>query len=96
MTATASDTCDPNPAVALILVESTEGDGTDTFDPAYDVTAVVGMKGNDIQLVDGQLYLRAERSGKSDGRVYSITYKATDASGNSTTAIATVQVPHNQ
>jgi len=47
-------------------------------------------------LIDGQLFLRAERSGNSDGRVYTITYEATDASGNSTTATATVEVPHNQ
>jgi endo-1,4-beta-xylanase len=65
-------------------------------DLAFDVTEVVGTKGNDIQLVDGQLFLRAERSGNSDGRVYSINYQAMDASGNSTSATVTVEVPHNQ
>jgi hypothetical protein len=92
----ATDICDPNPVVELVLVESSEGDLIDTFDPAIDTTEVIGKKGNDIQLVDGQLYLRAERSGKSSGRVYTITYEATDASGNTATETATVTVPHNQ
>lgn len=96
VTVAASDVCDPNPAVELILVQSSEGYNVDTFDPAFDVTEVVSKKGNDIQLVDGQLFLRAERSGDSDGRVYAITYEAVDASGNSTTATTTVEVPHNQ
>ena len=96
VTTTASDFCDPSPAVELILAESSEGDGIDTFDPAFDTTEIVGRKGDDIQLVDRQLYLRAERSGNSDGRVYTITYEATDASGNSTIATAIVEVPHNQ
>jgi Tol biopolymer transport system component len=96
LTATASDVGDPNPIVELVIVQSSEGENIDTFDPAFDVTEVVGKKGNDIQLVDGQLFLRAERSGNSDGRVYSITYQATDASGNSTSATVTVEVPHNQ
>jgi endo-1,4-beta-xylanase len=60
------------------------------------VTEVVGRKGGDIQLVDGQLFLRAERAGNSDGRVYTLTFQATDASGNSTTVTVTVVVPHNQ
>lgn len=94
--AAAMDSCDPNPGVALTLVESSEGDDTDTFDPAFDVTVIEGRKGGDIQFIDGQLYLRAERSGNSDGRTYTITYTATDADGNYVTATATVDVPHNQ
>ncbi len=96
MTVSASDVCDTDPTVDLALVQSNEGDTVDTFDPEFDVTVVEGRKGNDIQLIDGQLFLRAERSGNSHGRVYTITYKATDSSGNSTTATATVEVPHNQ
>jgi hypothetical protein len=91
-----SDIADPSPLVELVHVQSDEGDGVDTFDPALDVTEVVGRKGDDIQLVDGQLFLRAERAGNSDGRVYTLTFQAADASGNSTTATKTVVVPHNQ
>ncbi|MBI3195756.1 MAG: HYR domain-containing protein, partial [Ignavibacteriae bacterium] len=44
---------------------------------------------------DTQFKLRAERSGRGNGRVYTITYSATDASGNSSTCVSTVTVPHN-
>jgi hypothetical protein len=40
--------------------------------------------------------LRSERQGGSNGRVYTITFKVTDASGNSTTATAKVVVDHSQ
>ena len=91
-----SDLANPSPLVELVLVQSDEGDGVDTFDPAFDVTEAAGRKGGDIQLVNGQLFLRAERAGNSDGRVYTLTFQGTDASGNSTTATRTVVVPHNR
>ena len=40
--------------------------------------------------------LRSERSGNGNGRVYTVTYQATDASGNATTKTVTVVVPKNQ
>ena len=40
--------------------------------------------------------LRAERSGKGNGRIYTVTYRATDASNNTTTKTATVIVPKSQ
>jgi len=40
--------------------------------------------------------LRSERDGGGDGRVYTITFKVTDASGNVATATARVVVPHSQ
>ena len=42
------------------------------------------------------LKLRAERAGGGSGRIYTITYQATDDCGNSVTADATVTVPHNK
>jgi hypothetical protein len=39
--------------------------------------------------------LRAERAGNGDGRVYTITYSARDASGNVASATAHVRVPHD-
>jgi len=96
VTVTVFDIADPNPTVALTLVESDEGDGDSAFDPAFDVTEIEGRKGADIQLIDGQLFLRAERAGKGDGRAYTITYEATDVSGNAVTATAFVTVSHNQ
>jgi hypothetical protein len=40
--------------------------------------------------------LRAERSGKGNGRVYTITITATDNSNNSTTAYIAITVPHDK
>jgi hypothetical protein len=41
--------------------------------------------------------LAAKRAGNNPaGRIYTVTYSATDASGNKATASATVIVPHDQ
>jgi hypothetical protein len=40
--------------------------------------------------------LRAERAGGGNGRVYTITFEVTDASGNVGTATATVTVPRSR
>jgi hypothetical protein len=45
---------------------------------------------------DYKFQLRAERQGTEKNRVYTITYTATDASGNSASAKATVTVPHEK
>ena len=39
---------------------------------------------------------RAERSGKGDGRVYVITFEASDSSGNITETSTSVTIPHSQ
>ena len=41
------------------------------------------------------VYLRAERSGRGDGRVYCISFKARDSSGRTCTGTVTVGVPHD-
>ena len=76
-----SDVADPNPQVEL-SVSCNEPE----FEPS------------DAEIVnDHHLQLRAEREGDStDGRIYTITLIATDASGNSATYEATVTVPHDQ
>jgi predicted extracellular nuclease len=83
---TVSDNIDPNPTLTLVSVTSNEPD-----DGLGD-----GDTPDDIVVVDDFTFeLRAERSGTGDGRVYTITYEATDACGNSTIATATVTVPHS-
>jgi len=64
-------------------------------------TRIVGATSNepgsspDWELTgDLTLNLRAERSGKGAGRLYSITVECADDAGNTSTAAATVAVPH--
>jgi len=56
-----------------------------------------GNTANDIAISSNckSVQLRSERDGSGDGRVYTITFKVTDASGNVGRATATVVVPHN-
>jgi hypothetical protein len=55
-----------------------------------------GDTANDIVLVDGQhLRLRAERSGRGDGRCYVISFEAVDGAGNTGTGTCTVSVQHD-
>ena len=59
-----------------------------------------GNTDNDIQEVDSgtddrRVLLRAERKGNGNGRIYTLTYRVTDAGGNQTEAQATVRVPHD-
>lgn len=53
---------------------------------------------NDIVIAANckSVQLRAERDGGGDGRVYTITFKVTDAAGNVATATAKVFVPQSQ
>ena len=56
-----------------------------------------GDTANDIVIVDNDtIDLRAERSGKGSGRIYTLTYQATNACGAAVTATAAVAVPHNK
>jgi hypothetical protein len=106
-TVTAVDICDPNPA-AIILVSATSNEPDDYVAPCeHD-----GMGGNNCDTEDGQTIhdiqeftigtpdvdgkLRAERMKHGTGRVYTLTYQATDYSGNFADAAALVTVPINK
>jgi hypothetical protein len=94
---TAADNCDPSPLIELQSITTNEGDETNTYEPNYDDTQGDGHTVDDIQVDgNGTISLRAERSGNGNGRIYTITYAATDACGNSSLASATVEVPHNK
>jgi predicted extracellular nuclease len=83
-TVSVSDNLDPSPTVTLVSVSSNEPDNGNGD----------GNTINDIVITDDfHFKLRAERSGSGTGRIYTITYMATDACGNTDTAIATVNVP---
>jgi hypothetical protein len=84
---TAVDNKDPNPLIKLVGVTSSEPD-----DAQGD-----GNTERDIQITeDGKIYVRAERSGKGDGRTYTITYQAMDKDGNTGFGSTDVVVSHNK
>jgi hypothetical protein len=90
----------PVPITATITV-------TDDYDPEPEIklesiTSNETLADGDIQDVqlgtdDRQFSLAAKRAGTNmAGRIYTVTYSATDASGNKATASTTVTVPHDQ
>ena len=88
VTPTLTDTCDDSPTLRLVSITSNEGDlanGSGHTSPDIEDAQF----GTD----DRQFLLRAERQGGGNGRVYTITYEAEDASGNVTTRQVTVTVP---
>jgi hypothetical protein len=87
VTVTAQDAGDPSPTIRLVSITSNEPDNTKGD----------GNTTNGITIVnDFTFNLRAERSGPGSGRTYTITYEATDISGNIAMTSITVEVPHNQ
>lgn len=85
------DVCDPNPVVELVSIESDEpddgtGDGATTND----------IQGAGFGTDDREFDLRCERKGNGDGRVYTVTYQASDASDNTTQETDEVTVVKNQ
>lgn len=84
------DICDPEPNVVLISVTSNEPDDAHGSGDGHTKGDIQGV---DIGTPDFSILLRAERLGKGDGRIYSITYFATDDSGNQATRELTVTVP---
>ena len=88
-TVTATDICDAAPVKTLTKITSNEPDdapGIGDGSTINDIDAAIGKSVYTFKL-------RAERSGEGHGRVYVVTYTATDKSGNSASASATVVVP---
>ncbi len=84
-TITVKDDYDPEPEIKLETITATE-----TLAAGDILDAQLGTD-------DRSFSLAAKRAGNNmAGRIYTITYSATDASGNKATASATVTVPHDQ
>jgi hypothetical protein len=85
VTLTVKDDYDPQPEIKLESITANEPLEKDDIKDAQ------------IGTDDRQFKLKAEREGKNmTGRIYTVTYSAIDASGNKTTASATVTVPHDE
>jgi hypothetical protein len=74
---------------------------TDDLDPdpvvtLEEITCNQPSDGDIVVTDDGRIYLRAERHPGNRTRVYTITYSATDASGNTTLASSDVTVPRSR
>lgn len=79
------DDYDPSPEIKLESIAANEPLDKDDVQGAQFLTD------------DRHFLIKAEREGKNKaGRIYTVTYSATDASGNKSTASATVNVPHDQ
>jgi len=87
---TASDICDADPVIVLASITSDEPDDADGIG---DGETTGDIQAANLGTEDYKFRLRAERAGEQDGRIYTITYQATDFSGNSVTGSATVSVP---
>jgi hypothetical protein len=86
---TAQDLSDPSPNITFVSITSNEPDNAKGIGDGNTV--------DDIVIVDDFTFkLRAERAGNGSGRIYTITYEAIDASGNTAQAYATVTVKHNR
>jgi len=79
--------CDAAPDVEVSI--------TSDEDPATAAGAGGPVHCPDAMTDGADVFLRAERAGTQDGRVYVITVTATDASGNVGTCDAVVTVPHD-
>jgi hypothetical protein len=89
----------PNHKLRLVtLGGATDGDGDEV---SYEVRSVtqdepVGRGSDALRgVAPNEIWLRAERSGHGDGRIYRIEYVASDGHGNSCGGTALVGVPHD-
>jgi hypothetical protein len=78
------DACDPSPRVSLTSATSSE--------PGDDAIRQEAPRGT----APAPVLLRADRSGNGPGRTYTLTWTATDASGNNASATGLVTVPHHR
>jgi hypothetical protein len=88
--ASATDGCDTTIDINDVVIEKVTSDeienGNGDGNTLNDIVIAADCK---------SVQLRSEREGNGNGRVYSITFKVRDASGNIGRATATVTVAHN-
>lgn len=86
----ASDICDPDPSLSIDISsnEVVNGRGDGNTDSDWNI----------VDNGDGtyDVYLRAERSGRGGGRIYTVTATTEDASGNHDNQIIIISVGHDR
>jgi sugar lactone lactonase YvrE len=89
--ASVTDSCNTSLGLSSVVISKVTSDELENADAD-------GNTLNDIVIVGDckSVQLRSERAGGADGRVYTIYFKVTDASGNVGIASATVTVPVSQ
>jgi penicillin G amidase len=87
---TAVDNCDESPTIVLVSATSSE---PDDVNGAGDGHTTPDIDGAATGTADFEVQLRAERQGQGSGRTYTLTYSATDDSGNSASDSADAGVP---
>ena len=88
-TIVATDTCDASPVVRLVSITSNEPDNGLGDGDKPRTSRARRSAPTTASSCSG-----ASAAATGSGRVYTITYSATDASGNTTVRQATVTVPH--
>ncbi len=86
-----SDSCATSLGVSAVVISKVTSDELDNSGGDGNTTHDIVIAG-DCRSVQ----LRSERVGGANGRVYTITFKVVDGSGNSSTATARVTVPKSQ
>lgn len=85
-----TDVCDPAPALGVTVTSDEAENGLGDGDTAPDwLVERIPSGAFDV-------WVRAERSGLGNGRVYGVRATGADRSGNSAVRSGTVTVPHNQ
>jgi len=74
-------------SVSVSSSEPVNGEGDGNTEPDWEIVR------NDDGTID--VFLRAERSGQGNGRVYTVSIHAEDAAGNPASAEVEVEVPHD-
>ena len=99
VSATVTDACDRAPRCKIVAVSSNEPAGDDSEGGDDGNFQGENNKPNapDWEITgDMTLKLRAARSNKGNGRIYTITIRCADAAGNSSTRTVTVTVPRHK
>ena len=91
LVAGAADNCDATVGLNSVYISKVTSDEAEN-------SVGDGNTSNDIVIAADckSVQLRSERHGGKNGRVYTITFKVRDASGNASTVTATVTVPKSQ